>query len=79
MIMYTCGLMMLLSECGLCCHQFCSSQQPTQCNVPKLERLRRPSFTQSEWCPVSIQSSLSGRINQPLTSYGDSLPQWVEG
>ncbi|XP_076440880.1 phosphatidylinositol 3-kinase regulatory subunit alpha-like isoform X2 [Babylonia areolata] len=34
-------------ECGLCCHQFCSAQQPTQCNVPKLERIRRPSFTQN--------------------------------
>ncbi|KAK7479856.1 hypothetical protein BaRGS_00028936, partial [Batillaria attramentaria] len=34
-------------ECGLCCHQFCSAQRPTECNVPKLERLRRPSFTQN--------------------------------
>lgn len=34
-------------ECGLCCHQFCSSQHPTQCSVPKVERLRRPSFSQN--------------------------------
>ncbi|KAL8590212.1 hypothetical protein ACOMHN_010407 [Nucella lapillus] len=47
-------------ECGLCCHQFCSSQHPTQCssssssssssnNVPRVEqsRQRRPSFTQN--------------------------------
>lgn len=34
-------------ECGLCCHQFCSAQRPTECSVPKLERLRRPSFAQN--------------------------------
>ncbi|XP_050401628.1 phosphatidylinositol 3-kinase regulatory subunit alpha isoform X2 [Patella vulgata] len=34
-------------ECGLCCHRFCSTTQPTECNVPKLERIRRPSFTQN--------------------------------
>ncbi|XP_041359629.1 phosphatidylinositol 3-kinase regulatory subunit alpha-like [Gigantopelta aegis] len=33
-------------ECGLCCHRFCSATHPTECNVPKLEHLRRPSFSQ---------------------------------
>ncbi|XP_059145678.1 phosphatidylinositol 3-kinase regulatory subunit gamma-like isoform X2 [Physella acuta] len=32
-------------ECGMCCHRFCHAQRPTECNVPVLERLRRPSFT----------------------------------
>ncbi|GFS13479.1 phosphatidylinositol 3-kinase regulatory subunit alpha [Elysia marginata] len=32
-------------ECGMCCHRFCHAQRPTECNVPMLERLRRPSFT----------------------------------
>ncbi|XP_076462015.1 phosphatidylinositol 3-kinase regulatory subunit gamma-like [Babylonia areolata] len=34
-------------DCGLCCHQFCSTQHSTQCSVPRSERLRRPSFTQN--------------------------------
>ncbi|XP_046372437.1 phosphatidylinositol 3-kinase regulatory subunit alpha-like isoform X2 [Haliotis rufescens] len=34
-------------ECGLCCHRFCSAQRPTECSVPKLEQLRRPSFCQN--------------------------------
>ncbi|CAL1540645.1 unnamed protein product [Lymnaea stagnalis] len=34
-------------ECGMCCHRFCHAQRPTECNVPMLERLRRPSFTSS--------------------------------
>ncbi|XP_055885499.1 phosphatidylinositol 3-kinase regulatory subunit alpha-like isoform X4 [Biomphalaria glabrata] len=32
-------------ECGMCCHRFCHAQRPTECDVLKLERLRRPSFT----------------------------------
>ena len=36
-------------ECGLCCHRFCSATHPTECNVPKLEHHRRPSFSQCEY------------------------------
>ncbi|GFN87133.1 phosphatidylinositol 3-kinase regulatory subunit alpha [Plakobranchus ocellatus] len=32
-------------ECGMCCHRFCHAQRPTECNVPMLERHRRPSFS----------------------------------
>jgi len=32
-------------ECGMCCHRFCIAQRPTECNVPALERIRRPSFS----------------------------------
>ncbi|KAL5021938.1 hypothetical protein ScPMuIL_001093, partial [Solemya velum] len=34
-------------ECGLCCHRYCKATKTTECNVPKLERVRRPSFTQN--------------------------------
>lgn len=32
-------------ECGMCCHRYCSASRQSECSVPKLERLRRPSFT----------------------------------
>ncbi|XP_076102045.1 phosphatidylinositol 3-kinase regulatory subunit alpha-like isoform X1 [Mytilus galloprovincialis] len=32
-------------ECGMCCHRYCSSSRQSECSVPKIERLRRPSFT----------------------------------
>lgn len=37
-----------IPECGMCSHRYCSSSRTSECNVPKLERLRRPSFTQSK-------------------------------
>lgn len=36
------------TDCGMCCHRYCSATHPTDCNVPKFERLRRPSFSQSK-------------------------------
>ncbi|KAL4237030.1 Phosphatidylinositol 3-kinase regulatory subunit gamma [Mactra antiquata] len=34
-------------ECGICSHRYCSSTKPSECSTPKLERHRRPSFTQN--------------------------------
>ncbi|XP_021350181.1 phosphatidylinositol 3-kinase regulatory subunit alpha-like [Mizuhopecten yessoensis] len=34
-------------ECGMCSHRYCSSSRTSECNVPKIDRLRRPSFTQN--------------------------------
>ncbi|XP_070196149.1 phosphatidylinositol 3-kinase regulatory subunit alpha-like [Littorina saxatilis] len=68
-------------ECGLCCHQFCSSQQPTQCNVPKLERLRRPSFTQN----AVFGSELSEEVEKsrmeapwPIVKCVEEIEQWCQ-
>jgi len=36
------------SECGMCSHRYCSTNKPTECSTPKLERCRRASFTQSK-------------------------------
>lgn len=35
-------------ECGICSHRYCSSTKPSECaTTPKLERHRRPSFSQN--------------------------------
>ncbi|XP_062575749.1 phosphatidylinositol 3-kinase regulatory subunit alpha-like isoform X2 [Saccostrea cucullata] len=51
-------------ECGMCCHRYCSATHQTECNVPKLERLRRPSFSQNS----SFGAELSEEV--PKSQYG---------
>ncbi|XP_078319578.1 phosphatidylinositol 3-kinase regulatory subunit alpha-like isoform X2 [Crassostrea virginica] len=51
-------------DCGMCCHRYCSATHPTDCNVPKFERLRRPSFSQNS----SFGAELTEEV--PKSQYG---------
>ncbi|ESP01235.1 hypothetical protein LOTGIDRAFT_157404, partial [Lottia gigantea] len=61
-------------ECGLCCHRFCSTSQPTECNVPKLERIRRPSFSHNS----VFGQDLPDEVNKSQKDAPDVLHVFVQ-
>ncbi|XP_053394066.1 phosphatidylinositol 3-kinase regulatory subunit alpha-like isoform X1 [Mercenaria mercenaria] len=46
-------------ECGICSHRYCSSTKGSECSTPKLERHRRPSFTQNSVFGADLTDEMS--------------------
>ncbi|WAR24771.1 P85AA-like protein [Mya arenaria] len=46
-------------ECGICSHRYCSTNKQSECSTPKLERHRRPSFTQNSVFGADLAEELS--------------------
>nr|QCW06539.1 phosphatidylinositol 3-kinase regulatory subunit alpha-like protein [Pinctada imbricata] len=66
-------------ECGLCCHRYCSATHQSECSVPKLERIRRPSFSQNSSFGADLTEEASkSQYEAPwvIVKCADEIEKW---